>query len=135
MLELVTAATHDEHPPYSLREIQEAVAVIKPSNLLVSQNLTWEVLLYSDNLQDPLQLFPLLIPSSKDGASELLQLIATEGSAKEAVIAVRESLQDLKNKDHDEGEQEPYSVQILRLISISERCKRCLCRACPRLTK
>jgi hypothetical protein len=74
-------------------------------------------------LQDALLLIPLLLPCSRDGADDLLTLIAHHCSAKEVIIAAQEEIERLRSElleeeSDDESEGVTLAVQLIRLLSL-----------------
>lgn len=82
-------------------------------------------------LKDVFSAIPILLPLWQDGALQLLDLIATECSAKELVIALQETTERLRNEyleddDDDDDDEVPGSssrplkrpAQTVRLINL-----------------
>ncbi|TFK41716.1 hypothetical protein BDQ12DRAFT_678392 [Crucibulum laeve] len=76
---LLTSATHDEKPEYTLADIYHLISQSGASSLL-----------------DPLNLVPLLISSRDAAAKDILALIGQCGSPKEVVMAVQEAVERLE---------------------------------------
>lgn len=82
-------------------------------------------------LKDVFSAIPILLPLCQDGALQLLDLVATECSAKELVIALQETTERLRNEDledddDDDDDEVPGSssrplkraAQTVRLINL-----------------
>ncbi|KAI9063524.1 hypothetical protein FKP32DRAFT_1718372 [Trametes sanguinea] len=104
---LVTTAVHDEEPKQSLLNIVDAVKESGCASQL-----------------EPLTILPLVIGSSKDGADEMVDMLAKECSAKEVVMAIEEAVEILERglqsedeDDHgDHGAHVSAAIRAVRLI-------------------
>ncbi|KAJ3003363.1 hypothetical protein NUW54_g5340 [Trametes sanguinea] len=104
---LVTTAVHDEEPKQSLSNIVDAVKESGCASQL-----------------EPLTILPLVIGSSKDGADEMIDMLAKECSAKEVVMAIEEAVEILERglqsedeDDHgDHGGHVSAAIRTVRLI-------------------
>jgi hypothetical protein len=75
-------------------------------------------------MQDPLNLLPLLVPSTEDSAKDMIQAIAREGNAKETIIYVQEALERLERTVQDSNQSKQSIVmQLTRLLAICHECE------------
>ncbi|CDO75008.1 hypothetical protein BN946_scf184965.g10 [Trametes cinnabarina] len=104
---LVKTAAHDAAPKHDLRTIVDAVKDSGCASEL-----------------EPLTILPIVVGSPRDGAGEMVDLLAHECSAKEVVMAIEEAVEVLERHLHSEGEEDhgdhgsqaPPATQLVRLI-------------------
>ncbi|KZT10353.1 uncharacterized protein LAESUDRAFT_721690 [Laetiporus sulphureus 93-53] len=113
----VMSAVHDERPKKSLTQIARAIEHLGSTEVL-----------------EPLTLVALLLPSSRDGAEQLLNLMAQQCSAKEVVMATKEALEHLALSLDGDDETEAVPDTNSGATQL-ERGLRLYIRSVPRLPK
>ncbi|KAF8636997.1 hypothetical protein AX17_003110 [Amanita inopinata Kibby_2008] len=103
LLATITSAARDENPGISLHDI---------SHLIHNSNVA--------SLLDPLNTFPILLPSKDPAAREITSLLSECSPAKEVVMAVQEAverIEHLEHQDDDAGHLSPQA-QLITLIDV-----------------
>ncbi|KAI8969429.1 hypothetical protein BD414DRAFT_428621 [Trametes punicea] len=116
---LITAAVRDEDPKHDLRSIVDAVKESGCASAL-----------------EPLTVIPIVVGSRKDGADEVMDLLATECSAKEVVMAVEEAVETLDRhlQSGDEDDSEDHASHVSAAIQTA-RLVRAYATTIPRLPR
>lgn len=75
--------------------------------------------------QDPLAIFPLLLPSTVEGSDVLLKTVGARCSPRESLIALQEATERLSMTNNEEvnGSDEdlgvvPTSIQLARILTL-----------------
>jgi hypothetical protein len=100
-------ATSEQSPSPSLKEIHDAISRYEFAAYLVIPRLPLPRIRIDVFLQEPLDVLPVLLPCSHDGATDLIRLCADKNSPKEVMLVLQEAIECLQTcLNHDEDDEE-----------------------------
>ncbi|KAH7924912.1 hypothetical protein BV22DRAFT_474169 [Leucogyrophana mollusca] len=102
---LISAAVHDDTPEKPLEVIYHTLSQFDGISYL-----------------DPLSVLPILLPSGRPESSKLVSMIGYGSSAKEVMIAVQESVEQLKSSLESSEDQEYPETSVQQIINTLTLC-------------